>query len=189
MVKVNATEEEISLLNERTYRVGAQAAATSTLASSIAAAWVVPIAVATVVAAEEQVIAMERERHAVYDSEGVGMLKMQQAKKDEEQDWKTWLADNRFSLVAGAWVCGVAGSLAVNYSNPYLSPTVKAFHARVQSQAITLCALMAAGAVAPFGSKNPHDADVDLFKKRLEFEEKKWAISHNGNMPAPGHHA
>eukprot|EP01134_Creolimax_fragrantissima_P003692 CFRG3692T1 len=203
-MKVNATEEELSTLNERVYRVGAQAAVISTISSSLgvyalnkynpwfnrlrtsfkSAAWVLPIVFATVVSAEEQVLAMERERHSLYDLEGVESKKLQDKElAAQQEDWMTWLADNRFTLVASAWVVGVAGSLAMNYSNPYISPTVKAFHARVQSQAITLGALVAAGAVAPFGSKKSGTSDMDMFNRRLAFEEKKWALAHNGSSP------
>ncbi|KNC87182.1 hypothetical protein SARC_00710 [Sphaeroforma arctica JP610] len=205
-MKVTVTDAELAELNKRVYTVGFQAFLASTAAATAglytlnrsnawfkalrpsfkAAAWICPIVVVTVVAAEEQVIQMEKERHVLYDEGGV-KLESDKNRSITAQDWPTWLADNRFSLVAAAWVAGVAGSLTFSYSNPYLTPTVKAFHARVQSQAITLAALVAAGAVAPFGSKTSIKADHDMFQRRLEYEEKKWTVEHPGESTHKKH--
>eukprot|EP01134_Creolimax_fragrantissima_P003553 CFRG3553T1 len=198
-MKALVKQDELDELNKRVYSAGIKACFASTAVSSLAvlalnksnawfrnirpsfkaAIWICPIVVTTVLYAEEQVVMMERERHSLHDAEGVLENKVI-VEKNVSDDWKSWLADNRFALVASAWVVGVAGSLTYSYSNPYLTPTVKAFHARVQSQAITLGALIAAGAVAPFSSKTSNTSDIDMFSRRLAYEEKKWMVQHPG---------
>eukprot|EP00123_Amoebidium_parasiticum_P001677 comp12828_c0_seq1/m.7989 comp12828_c0_seq1/g.7989 ORF comp12828_c0_seq1/g.7989 comp12828_c0_seq1/m.7989 type:complete len:198 (-) comp12828_c0_seq1:281-874(-) len=132
-----------------------------------------PIVGGVTIGAEEALLAHEREGHKDFDG-----FQQQDVKKVKPQvPWRTLLADYRYHLVAGSWLAGVTASVALSYSNPLLTATQKAFHARVHSQAITVIALLATAAVAPFASKKTNDNE-ELFQRRLAYEEKKYKEEH-----------
>lgn len=133
-----------------------------------------PILAGVTIAAEEALLAHERDQHALHDTINTGES---EAKPKVEFDLRRFVADHKYHFCVGAWVAGVAGTLAMSYGNPYLTATQKAFHARVYSQGITVAALMATALVTPFGTDKKAEVklhDEELFKRRLAYEEARY---------------
>ena len=139
-----------------------------------------PICAGVTIGAEEALLAHERKQHLVLDTVAREHKDAKDAAPKERPkfDMKQFVADHRYHFVAGAWVAGVAGTLAMSYGNPYITPTQKAFHARVYSQGITVAALIGTALLTPFATdkkKEIKQEAEDLFQRRLAYEEAKLA--------------
>lgn len=140
------------------------------------AAVIMPIVGGVTVGAEEALLAHERRLHLEHDVHAVADQSKPVIKRDF--DMKRFVADHRYHFVAGAWVAGVAGTLAMSYGNPYLTATQKAFHARVYSQGITVAALIGTALLTPFATDKKADLKLEsdaIFQRRLAYEEARLA--------------
>lgn len=135
-----------------------------------------PILAGVVIGAEEALLAHERELHKEHDMLAPENMEKKAIKRDFNV--KQFVADHKYHFCAGAWLAGVAGTLAVSYGNPYLTPTQKAFHARVYSQGITVAALIGTALLTPFATDKRTEAKMEseaLFQRRLAYEEARLA--------------
>lgn len=140
------------------------------------AAVTMPILAGVVIGAEEALLAHEKELHKQHDTLAPENMERPVVKRDF--DIKQFIADHKYHFCAGAWLAGVAGTLAMSYGNPYLTPTQKAFHARVYSQGITVASLIGTALLAPFGTDKRAEAKMEtdaLFQRRLAYEEARLA--------------
>ncbi|KJE90586.1 hypothetical protein CAOG_01882 [Capsaspora owczarzaki ATCC 30864] len=72
-------------------------------------------------------------------------------------DWNRWLIVNKFYVIGGIWAASMVGSLALSFRNPNIKPSQKLIHARVYAQGLTVAAVVASAAVAPFDHKGDQE--------------------------------
>ncbi|CAI5495181.1 unnamed protein product [Closterium sp. Naga37s-1] len=61
--------------------------------------------------------------------------------------FRKWVVENKIKAVGSLWASAVGGSILYNFRKPGEKMSVKIIHARLHAQALTLAALLAAGAV------------------------------------------
>ncbi|KAJ3683704.1 hypothetical protein LUZ60_013931 [Juncus effusus] len=63
------------------------------------------------------------------------------------ESMRKWVIDHKLRAVGSLWLTGVGSSIAYNWSQPNMKPSVKIIHARLHAQALTLAALAGAALV------------------------------------------
>ncbi|XP_073047512.1 uncharacterized protein [Primulina eburnea] len=82
---------------------------------------------------------------------------------------REWIVENKLRAVGSLWASGIVGSMAYNWSQPNMKPSVKIIHARLHAQALTLAALAGAAIVEYYDHKS--GAKAERVAKFLELHE------------------
>ncbi|XP_073136585.1 uncharacterized protein [Henckelia pumila] len=89
--------------------------------------------------------------------------------KGKLDSMREWIVENKLRAVGSLWASGIVGSMAYNWSQPNMKPSVKIIHARLHAQALTLAALAGAAIVEYYDHKS--GAKVERVAKFLELQE------------------
>ncbi|XP_044498058.1 uncharacterized protein LOC123220108 isoform X1 [Mangifera indica] len=81
------------------------------------------------------------------------------AAKSKFESLREWVVDHKLRTVGCLWLSGITGSIAYNWSQPNMKPSVKIIHARLHAQALTLAALAGAAVVEYYDRKSGQKAD------------------------------
>ncbi|KAL8486266.1 hypothetical protein ACS0TY_023104 [Phlomoides rotata] len=84
---------------------------------------------------------------------------------------REWIVEHKLRTVGALWASGIVGSLAYNWSQPNMKPSVKIIHARLHAQALTLAALAGAAVVEYYDHKS--GAKVERVAKFLDLKEHR----------------
>ncbi|CAL9210650.1 unnamed protein product [Musa hybrid cultivar] len=60
---------------------------------------------------------------------------------------RKWVVEHKLRTVGCLWLSGIGSSIAYNWSQSNMKPSVKIIHARLHAQALTLAALAGAAVV------------------------------------------
>ncbi|XP_075508057.1 uncharacterized protein LOC142544927 [Primulina tabacum] len=82
---------------------------------------------------------------------------------------REWIVENKLRAVGSLWASGIVGSMAYNWSQPNMKPSVKIIHARLHAQALALAALAGAAIVEYYDHKS--GAKAERVAKFLELHE------------------
>ncbi|KAI3407831.1 HIG1 domain-containing protein, partial [Psidium guajava] len=72
---------------------------------------------------------------------------------------REWIVEHKLRAVGCLWLSGISGSIAYNWSQPNMKPSVKIIHARLHAQALTLAALAGAAVVEYYDHQTGKKAD------------------------------
>ncbi|KAL8490686.1 hypothetical protein ACS0TY_022619 [Phlomoides rotata] len=84
---------------------------------------------------------------------------------------REWIVEHKLRTVGALWASGIVGSLAYNWSQPNMKPSVKIIHARLHAQALTLAALAGAAVVEYYDHKS--GAKGERVAKFLDLNEHR----------------
>ncbi|XP_073047511.1 uncharacterized protein [Primulina eburnea] len=89
--------------------------------------------------------------------------------KEKLDSIREWIVENKLRAVGILWASGIVGSMAYNWSQPNMKPSVKIIHARLHAQALTLAALAGAAIVEYYDHRS--GAKAERVAKFLELHE------------------